>query len=78
MPKSVRNFYLQGAIDGKKSPLKAGTRSKDGGFTLTIKQRVNGGIKDVATITGRVSACKKNLGLEVQVGENVLKCWTPR
>lgn len=39
MPRNVRNFWIEGRIDGRDSTFAAGPATKDGGFSLTIKQR---------------------------------------
>jgi len=51
---TVRNFYLDGSIDGKITPIKGGPRAKDGGFHLEVKQRSNGEITTPVTINGWV------------------------
>lgn len=50
----VRNFYLAARIDGRKTRLTGGPRTKDGGFDLVITQRHEGTIQEAATIMGRV------------------------
>jgi hypothetical protein len=46
MPQHVRNFWIEGRVDGRKEPIGAGPRAKDGGFYLTIRIRENGAISD--------------------------------
>jgi len=41
---AVRNWWIEADVDGRKTPLSGGPRSKDGGFQLTIYQRVKGNI----------------------------------
>lgn len=41
---AVRNFWLSGCIDGRKTELQGGPASKKGGMQLTIKQRHEGSI----------------------------------
>jgi len=36
---TLRNFWLHGLIDGRRTDLTGGPRSKDGGFDLTIAVR---------------------------------------
>ena len=48
----MRNFWIEATIDGKKTKLASGPRSKDGGFELFIYQRVNGESVNVLTVTG--------------------------
>ena len=49
---AVRPFWIVGDIDGRRSPLTGGPISGDGGFSLSIYQRVNGASEKVATIWG--------------------------
>ena len=41
-PRKVRNFWIRAAIDGRKSILAGGPRSRDGGMSLTLFQRREG------------------------------------
>lgn len=50
MPRNVRNFWIELTIDGAAKRIE--TRSKDGGFTLTILQRDKGGIIGALDIVG--------------------------
>jgi len=50
MPRNVRNFWLTLDVDGKKTNVATGPRSRDGGFYLTILVREDGGICDNAVI----------------------------
>lgn len=47
---AIRNFYLEGFVDGRESTLTGGPRSKDGGMEIFITQRNNGGIIKAVTI----------------------------
>lgn len=42
MPRNVRNFWLTVKVDGKKSEVGTGPRSKDGGFRCHVLQRADG------------------------------------
>lgn len=46
----VRNFYIQGSIDGRKTDLSGGSSRKDGGMRLVLTQRNEGCIDKCATI----------------------------
>lgn len=46
----VRNFYIKGTIDGRKTDLSGGSSKKDGGMVLTLTQRNEGRIEKCATI----------------------------
>ena len=41
---AVRNFYVDADIDGRETILGGGPRNKQGGMTVKIFQRVEGGI----------------------------------
>jgi hypothetical protein len=53
MPRNVRNFWLELEVDGSRTKIETGPRSKDGGFTLKILMRREGDIMRPVTITGR-------------------------
>lgn len=46
----VRNFYIAGSIDGRKTGLSGGPSRKDGGMVLHLTQRNEGWIEKCATI----------------------------
>lgn len=48
----MRNFYLTAKVDGRKTLLTAGPRSKYGGFDLHIQQRDKGIITSAIKVTG--------------------------
>lgn len=52
MPRNVRNFWIDGSIDGRNSKLSGGPRSKSGGFSLTVFQRDNGCVSRALIIDG--------------------------
>lgn len=52
MPRNVRNFWLEGRIDGRASEITGGPVSAGGGFTLTVYQRDGGRVTTAARITG--------------------------
>lgn len=56
MPRNVRNFWLELSVDGSVKRIETGPKAKDGGFTLTIRQRDKGGIVTASEIWGHVSA----------------------
>lgn len=47
---AIRNFYLEGFVDGRESNLTGGPKSKDGGMEIFITQRKNGEIIKAVTI----------------------------
>lgn len=52
MPRNVRNFWVEGSAEGKATPVGFGPRSKDGGISLTIKQRDNGEVTTALQVVG--------------------------
>ena len=52
----VRNFYIAGNIDGRKTVLSGGSSRKNGGMTLELTQRNKGSIDKCATIECFVDA----------------------
>lgn len=46
----VRNFYIKGSIDGRKTNLTGGPSRRNGGMVLNLTQRNNGSIEKCATI----------------------------
>ena len=54
MPRCERNFWIELDVDGKKTRVATGPRSKDGGFSMTIYMRDEGGAETAARIRGEV------------------------
>ena len=48
---AVRPFYVEGWIDGRKTPLTGGPRRSDGGMTLSVTQRRKGGIESAVQVS---------------------------
>lgn len=46
----VRNFYIKGSIDGRRTNLSGGPSRKDGGMVLILTQRNNGSIENCASV----------------------------
>lgn len=46
----VRNFYIKGNIDGRRTVLSGGPSRKDGGMELLLTQRNEGSIEKCASI----------------------------
>lgn len=46
MPRVVRNFFLDGKIDGRETRISTGPQGSDGGFELVITIREDGRISD--------------------------------
>ena len=52
MPRNIRNFWIESTVDGVATKYASGPKAKDGGFELTIKQRVKGNIVTAYRISG--------------------------
>ena len=49
---SIRNFWIEAEIDGRKEILRGGPSSKDGGLTLRVFIRDNASVVHALTIDG--------------------------
>ena len=47
---AVRNFWVDASIDGRKTELSGGPKSKGGGMKVVIKQREEGSIVTALTV----------------------------
>ena len=54
-PVNVRNFWLEGDIDGRSSKISGGPRAKDGGFFLRVFIRDQGEVAEACHLTGHVA-----------------------
>lgn len=67
--RNVRNFWIEGSVDGRTSPISDGPRGKDGEFVLDLWIRDNGSARHAFTISGVVAGealaihCSKTDGL---------------
>jgi hypothetical protein len=52
MPRNVRNFWIEGYVDGNVQSFGMGPKSKDGGFDLKVKMRDEGNITVPVVISG--------------------------
>lgn len=66
MPRNVRNFWIEGIIEGRESPLTGGPRSKNGNFYLDIFIRDKGRVNHALYISGSVSCDGSKLTLSVK------------
>lgn len=46
----VRNFYIKGTVDGRKTDITGGSSRRNGGMRLTLTQRNNNDIKKCVSI----------------------------
>lgn len=66
MPRSVRNFWIELNIDGRKTCVGTGPRSKDGGFSCAIHIREEGGISNkMLKIQGHYTQNKNKLSAKL-------------
>ena len=63
---AVRNFWIEVTVDGRKTKIATGPRSKDGGMEITIKQRNNGSIDHALTV--RCTVDDQNLRTKASSG----------
>jgi hypothetical protein len=50
MPRVVRNFWVAGDVDGRRSCISGGPRARDGGISLTIFQRKEGCVAEALRV----------------------------
>lgn len=55
MPHNVRNFWVDGRIDGRDTDLSGGPQTKDGGLSINVKQRHGGAVTQALTVEGSVT-----------------------
>lgn len=67
---AMRNFWIEGCVDGRRTGLTGGPRAKDGGFNLTVYVRDNGSSETAVRVTGRATRDGK-LILNVTPGSSV-------
>lgn len=80
MPQHVRNFWLEGWIDGRTSPVTGGPQSKDGGFSLTVYQRSHGTVAVGLRLRGWVDPDTQSLTVEAETedGNRCIRSQTTR
>ena len=75
---AVRNFYVEADIDGRQTMLGGGPRNSEGGMTVCLYQRVDGGISDPVKIVCR----ERNGVLTTEIfnpeGLRIYKCESKR
>lgn len=63
----IRNFWIDGDVDGRATPVEGGPRNKAGGFSMTVYVRDEGGIETGVRMSGRVNG-DGDLVLDVSPG----------
>jgi hypothetical protein len=53
MPRNVRNFWLEAEVDGRSTSVATGPEGKDGGISVRVLIRREGGVSMAATLRGR-------------------------
>ena len=71
MPRNTRNFWIEGAIDGRTTIIKGGPTSKGGGFELRVKMRDSGDIVDDALIVRGIAKPCGELYVVVEASKQV-------
>jgi hypothetical protein len=70
MVAAMRNFWIEGEVDGRRTSLAGGPRSKDGGFELAVYVRDKGSSEVAVRLSGRATRAGK-LILNVTPGSYV-------
>ncbi len=50
----MRNFYVKGKVDGRKTPITGGPRNKDGGMYITFYQKEKGKSIEILSVVSTV------------------------
>jgi len=50
----MRNFYVRGKVDGRKTPIAGGPRNKHGGMVITLYQKEKGESVEILNVTSAV------------------------
>ena len=75
---AVRNFWVDGKVDGQSTGFGGGPQRKDGGFSMTIKQRDKGEIVTAVSIDGFVSKSGELILLVDVEGQDTVQFVTER
>lgn len=72
MPRNVRNFWIETQVDGRKTDIGTGPRSKDGGIYVSVGMRDKGDVESrkvelegFATTEGKILLIIKVNGIEI-------------
>lgn len=69
MPQNVRNFWVEGNIDGRGPVNFGGPKARDGGFEMTVYQRDEGDVTVALRLAGRALSDGR-LVLDVQTADH--------
>ena len=50
----MRNFYIKGKVDGRKTPIAGGPRNKDGGMYIIFYQKEKGKSVEILSVLSTV------------------------
>ena len=75
---AVRNFWVNGKVDGRSTGFGGGPQRKDGGFSMTVKQRDKGEIVTAARIEGFVTSSGELILMVDVEGHDVVQFVTER
>lgn len=64
---SIRNFWIDGKVDGRATGVEGGPRPRDGGFSMTVYIRDEGGIETGVRLAGHARS-DGTLALDVTPG----------
>jgi hypothetical protein len=65
----MRNFWIEGKIDGRKAKLTGGPRNKEGGFSVTVYVKSEGESMQALTVEGFVKRDGETLCILVADGD---------
>ena len=52
MPRIVKNYWINGSVDGRSTRISMGPADRTGGFDLLISMRADGGVTEPCRIKG--------------------------
>ena len=71
MPRIVRNFWIEGTVDGTATRIATGPKSATGGFELNILMRKDG---EIAQANGKDARALRITAYALSNGQLVLEC----
>ena len=68
---ATRNFWIEAEVEGRKTSLAGGPRSKDGGMDVFLTVREDGGIREAVRIVCRSDGDKNTIMVWGPDGEKI-------
>jgi len=72
---TMRNFYMEGDVDGRKTPFTGGPKTKDGGMLVTMHMRNNGRSEPAVRVNGWLKRDGVTLVLETELWNSEGRKW---